>query len=73
MLKRPITSSPSSNYAATALKMLVNKTVSEVILKLFSYFSAGRYERLLTISGMEGALQEQGRGKKNSREESLDI
>lgn len=44
MPKCPITSSPSNNYAGTAqsiTEMLVNKTVNEVILKLFSYFSSG--------------------------------
>ena len=76
MLKCSITSSPSNNYAGTPqsiTEMLINKTVNKVILKLFSYSSAGQYERFLTISGLEGALQKHRRGKRKSRKKSLDI
>ena len=68
MLKCSITSSPSNNYAGTPqsiTEMLINKTVNKVILKLFSYSSAGQYERFLTISGLEGALRNTGEGRES--------
>lgn len=68
MLKCPISSSPYSNYSGTAhsiAEMLVNKTVNEVILKLYRYSSVGQYVRFLTINGVEGALQKRLEGREN--------
>lgn len=47
-LKCPITSSTPSNYAGTAqskAEVLVNKTVNEVIVEHFFYFSAEQHMR----------------------------